>query len=90
MPEYFISRSQTRHIVGPPAGERFTGRVFSLCRFSVHPGDEDLPAEAIRDCGECQELLAAELARQAAAAAGAAEQTTTATAPGEPPLREEP
>jgi hypothetical protein len=50
---YFISRSGTRHILGPGSSQ-LPGRIAALCGFSHGPDDEP-PGEEIRICGWCLE-----------------------------------
>jgi hypothetical protein len=56
-----VSRSGTRHIVGPQSSRLHTGRISALCGFGVPP--EDGPFEALRDCMFCVKA-AAELERK--------------------------
>jgi hypothetical protein len=55
MSGYFISRSGTRHILGP-AGSQQPGRIAALCGF-IHGPDEEPPGEENQIDGWCLECL---------------------------------
>jgi hypothetical protein len=69
---HFISRSGTRHVIGPAVSQMQGGRIVALCGFSQLPDDEETPAEAIQLCGWCAEAeeRARRIARDALEAAG--------------------
>lgn len=58
-----VSRSGTRHIVGPQSGD-VTGRVRAMCGFTLYSEEE--PLEALRDCEFCQREAFVAARRQAA------------------------
>jgi hypothetical protein len=66
----FISRSGTRHIIGPSDVTLHRGRLTGLCGFSQSPDEETHP-EAVQECDRCRE--AEERAKQIAQAALAAQ-----------------
>jgi hypothetical protein len=51
---HFISRTGTRHILGPAVSQLQGGRLTALCGFS-QSRDEEPPGEAIQICGWCLE-----------------------------------
>ena len=48
-----VSRSGTRHIVGPQSSKLHGGRVSTLCGMGLRPGEG--PFELLRDCVFCRE-----------------------------------
>jgi hypothetical protein len=54
---YFVSRSGTKHMVGPQSSKLQAGRISALCGFSCSPEDELF--EALRNCEFCEEEAAA-------------------------------
>jgi hypothetical protein len=67
---YFISRSGTRHTLGPAGSVLTGGRIVALCGFSQNR-DEEPPGEEVRVCGWCLEAeeRAGRIARDALSAA---------------------
>jgi hypothetical protein len=68
---HFISRTGTRHILGPTDSKLQGGRLTALCGFSQRP-EEETPGEAIQICGWCLEAedRARRIAQDALEAAG--------------------
>jgi hypothetical protein len=52
---YFVSRSGTKHIVGPPSSKLQGGRISALCGFTRL---EDIPFETLPDCMLCEKETA--------------------------------
>jgi hypothetical protein len=48
-----VSRSGTRHIIGPQDSKFHGGRISTLCGMGLRPGEG--PFEPLRDCIFCQE-----------------------------------
>jgi hypothetical protein len=48
-----VSRSGTRHIIGPQASTHHSGRISTLCGMGLR--SEEGPFEPLRDCVFCRE-----------------------------------
>jgi hypothetical protein len=54
-PDFIVSHSGMRHVVGEHAGKAHAGRITTCCRFGIRADQE--PVEATRDCPWCFAFL---------------------------------